>query len=68
MLFIAAVIGGFLFGGFLGAAIDGHGPPPWPWDATPKFAMAGAIIGGGAWLFYWFIAWWLRGIDEFPAN
>ena len=68
LMLVAGSIAGLLVGGFLGLAIDGHGPPPYPWDATPKLATGGLIFGAGGWLFYWFVCWWTKRILEFREN
>jgi hypothetical protein len=58
VMFFACAILGLLVGGLLGAGIDGHGPPPYSWDATPRFAFGGLIAGIIActtgWLAYWY--------------
>ena len=55
--FVACAAVGFLVGGFLGAAMDGRGPPPYRWDATPQAAYGGTIAGiiacGIGWLVLW---------------
>jgi hypothetical protein len=51
-LFFLSAMAGLLFGGFLGAGIDGHGPPHYHWDVTPWFALAGTISGALIWLLY----------------
>jgi len=52
LMLLASAIAGTLFGGFLGLAIDGHGPPPYPWDATRTFGIGGMIVGAAGWIIY----------------
>jgi hypothetical protein len=52
LILLGCLLCGFLIGGSLGAAIDGHGRPPFPFDAAPKFAIGGTVVGVMAWVFY----------------